>query len=184
MRRPATATFTSCNGRTRTACPGPSSTFQLAAAHGDVAILQYLHANGCPWSSCDLRQGSGSWPPRSAAVPSRQQLPLGWRHLLQCCQHGHTEVLRWAHDNGCPWDGESVRRAGGARRPRDAAVGGRSWLSLRRRIGVLLGSHRRTPCRAAVGSERGLPVGARQVFVCGEARGHAEVAAWIESQAQ
>jgi hypothetical protein len=50
---------------------------QQVAANGRLALLQWAHANGCPWDQ---------WVCARAA--------LG----------GHLAVLQWARANGCPWD--------------------------------------------------------------------------------
>jgi hypothetical protein len=48
-----------------------------AAQHGNLEMLQSLHANGCPWdeSTCS-----------------------------SVAYEGHLEVLQWLRANGCPWD--------------------------------------------------------------------------------
>ena len=47
-----------------------------AAGSGNLQLVQWLRANGCPWDA------GTCW----VAV-----------------QKGHVEVLRWARENGCPW---------------------------------------------------------------------------------
>ena len=48
------------------------------AAHGgQLEILQWLRAEGCP---------------------------LGRGICYHAVEQGHVEVLRWARENGCPWD--------------------------------------------------------------------------------
>ena len=50
---------------------------QEAAAKGQLEVLQWLHANGCPWNA-----DTCAWAAKG----------------------GHLEVLQWARENGCPWD--------------------------------------------------------------------------------
>ena len=50
-------------------------------------MLQWLHANGCPWS----------------------ELTCAW--AAKC---GHLEVLQWARANGCPWDRNTRNCASGS----------------------------------------------------------------------
>ena len=50
---------------------------QEAAAKGQLEVLQWLIANGCPWNA-----DTCSW----------------------AAEGGHLEVLQWARENGCPWD--------------------------------------------------------------------------------
>jgi hypothetical protein len=47
-----------------------------AAAIGDLPMIQWLRARGCPWARNTLRV---------AAL------------------HGNLELLRWARGDGCPW---------------------------------------------------------------------------------
>ena len=55
-----------------------------AAMSGNLELVQWLRAEGCPWDHlvCDF------------AVDT-----------------GHVEVLRWAHQNGCPWTAFTRDRA-------------------------------------------------------------------------
>ena len=49
----------------------------LAAKGGQLEVLQWARANGCPWDE------------ETCAFAT-----IG----------GHLEVLQWLHANGCPWD--------------------------------------------------------------------------------
>ncbi|KAG5191947.1 hypothetical protein JKP88DRAFT_274937 [Tribonema minus] len=55
-----------------------------AAEAGDLEVLQWAHANGCPW---DQETCSGA------------------------ASEGHLEILQWARANGCPWDKVTCSRA-------------------------------------------------------------------------
>jgi hypothetical protein len=41
---------------------------------------------------------------------------------------GHLDVLKWARENGCPWDEETCDERGEGRPPRDVEVGARERL--------------------------------------------------------
>eukprot|EP00953_Heterococcus_sp_UTEX-ZZ885_P009893 5794-Heterococcus_DN1.PRE.1 len=58
------------------------TTMCIAADH--LLVLQYLHAEQCPWDERVCRSAAG---------------------------HGHVDTLRWLHEQGCPWDIQEVRCA-------------------------------------------------------------------------
>jgi hypothetical protein len=53
----------------------------FAAMGGHLEVLQWLHANDCPWNE---------------------------RTCMLAARRGHLEVLQWAIENGCPWDEEEL----------------------------------------------------------------------------
>ncbi len=57
---------------------------QEAAEAGQIYVLQWLHANGCPWDEMTCAGAA-----------------LG----------GNLEVLQWARANGCPWDEKTYKYA-------------------------------------------------------------------------
>ena len=74
----APATWRCCAGPARTA-PCDS-----AAIGGRLDVLQWLRAEGCPWSYSTCENA------------------VGW---------GHVKVLRWARENGAPWNAATRDRA-------------------------------------------------------------------------
>lgn len=56
----------------------------MAAKHGKLAMLQYLHNNGFNWSTTT---------PKIAA------------------SYGHLDCLKYLHEHGCPWDHQTCRGA-------------------------------------------------------------------------
>ena len=58
--------------------------YEFAAGHGNLEMLQWLQGEGGDWDSDTC----------TAAA----------------C-NGHLEVLKWAHENGCPWDAETYAAA-------------------------------------------------------------------------
>ena len=47
-------------------------------------------------------------PPRDSEVCTRERLPLGRGETCANAAHGgHLEVLKWARENDCPWDGRT-----------------------------------------------------------------------------
>jgi hypothetical protein len=37
-------------------------------------------------------------------VGARERLPVGRADVSNAASGGHLEVLKWARENGCPWD--------------------------------------------------------------------------------
>jgi len=56
----------------------------MAAYHGHLKVLQWLHANGCEWDSVTCSAAAGS---------------------------GHLDILKWAREQGCPWDDYTTLKA-------------------------------------------------------------------------
>jgi hypothetical protein len=55
-----------------------------AAKGGHLVVLQWAHANGCPWDE---------------------------RKCAEAARGGHLEMLQWLHENGCPWDARTCEYA-------------------------------------------------------------------------
>jgi hypothetical protein len=68
-----------CSGRSQTDARGA-----YAAEGGQLDVLQWARANGCPWDA------ETCW---------------GAAHK------GHLEVLKWARANGCPWNASTREKA-------------------------------------------------------------------------
>ena len=84
-------------------CPWNEETCAYAADGGHLEVLKWARENGCPWTP-DVRVG-GEWrPPRDAEVGARERLLLERGTCAYAAKHGQLEVLKWAHENGCPWD--------------------------------------------------------------------------------
>ena len=77
---------------------------QEAAAKGQLEVLKWLRANGCPWDEKTCA---------SAAQAGHLEV-LQWARANDCpwdkwtcaaaAEGGHLEVLQWLRANGCPWD--------------------------------------------------------------------------------
>ncbi len=86
-------------------CPWDASISACAAYNGNLAMLQWLLAQGCPWSGLACAQ---------AAAEGGHLEVLQWVHHNSNCRQtmevcngaareGHLHVLQWARANGCPW---------------------------------------------------------------------------------
>ena len=77
---------------------------QEAAAKGQLEVLQWLHANGCPWnrSTCSGAAGGGHLKAMQWLIANG--CPWNADTCAWAAKGGHLEVLQWARENGCPWD--------------------------------------------------------------------------------
>jgi hypothetical protein len=110
-----------------------------AARRGDLAMLRYLHADGCLFSTDEMSadasenghlavlewaRANGSRFGRSVcagAAMGGHLTVLQWLRANDCpwalgtcsiaAQHGHLPILQWARANGCPWDAQRCRGA-------------------------------------------------------------------------
>eukprot|EP00051_Salpingoeca_urceolata_P011173 m.137988 g.137988 ORF g.137988 m.137988 type:complete len:339 (-) comp17014_c0_seq2:145-1161(-) len=57
---------------------------KIAAEHGHIEAVQWLHDHDVPWNEYDLRAAA---------------------------QRGHLDVVRWMHDQGCPWTADIAQAA-------------------------------------------------------------------------
>ena len=75
-----------------------------AAGRGDLEMLKWLRAKGCPWDK---------WTCANAAKGGHLEM-LKWLRAEGCpwdegacawaALRGHLEVLKWLQAEGCPWD--------------------------------------------------------------------------------
>ena len=76
-----------------------------AAAGGNLALLQWLYQNSCPWDwvTCSCAALGG----HLAVLQWARQNGCNWNEDTCACAAagGHLAVLKWAHRNNCPWSG-------------------------------------------------------------------------------
>mmetsp|Transcript_37712 Transcript_37712/g.106562 ORF Transcript_37712/g.106562 Transcript_37712/m.106562 type:complete len:153 (+) Transcript_37712:1079-1537(+) len=119
-------------------CPWNKWTCFMAAAEGHLEVLQYARRHGCPWDEKTLIKAAArghlevlSWAVEAgckadedvcaaaadagqlAALKLLRELEVPWNAVtvLRAAQRGHDKLLRWAADNGCPLDDESLFHA-------------------------------------------------------------------------
>ena len=86
-------------------CPlGDEWTCSLAADGGHLEVLKYLHGERGVRGTRRRAQGGGTRrPPGDAEVLARERVSMGRVDVLRGARGGHLEVLKYAHENGCPW---------------------------------------------------------------------------------
>ena len=110
-------------------CPWDKNTCKEAASGGHLEVLMWARER-LPVGREHVQGGGVGWPPRGAAVGARERLPVDeetcWprrrrpprgtavgarerlpagREHVQGGAGGPLEVLQWARENGCPWNG-------------------------------------------------------------------------------
>lgn len=77
-----------------------------AAGGGQLEALKWLRENGCLWDelTCKYAAGGGDIGYAHNDMPNDSGFPE--QPLVYTSRH--FEVLKWARDNGCPWDGHTM----------------------------------------------------------------------------
>ena len=87
-------------------CPWDEWTCTYAAKNGQLECLKYAHENGCPWDKWTC-----SWAAKKGHL--KECLKYAQEGCISCeaiCSRaaagGHLECLQYAHENGCPGSSE------------------------------------------------------------------------------
>ncbi|CAM9972771.1 unnamed protein product [Ectocarpus sp. 6 AP-2014] len=86
-------------------CPLSKGVFLLAACAGDLTILEWLTANGCPSGLYDVTVGAAAGGSLAALIWAKQR-GHGWDRGVcsLATERGDLRMLTWARERGCPWD--------------------------------------------------------------------------------
>ena len=83
-------------------------TCSWAALGGQLEMLQWLRAKGCPWGTL-----ASTWAAQRGQLEVLQWMraqdpPCPWNSNIcdKAAKFGHLDVLRWARSQGCPWNEE------------------------------------------------------------------------------
>ena len=97
-------------------CPWDEATCIVAATYGNIACLKYAHENGCPcppnlcYSIATKIKGSDDAVYRRNIIScleyARTVIGADWDAAVcaGAAKFGHTWILQYAHEHGCPWD--------------------------------------------------------------------------------
>ena len=88
------------------------NTYSLAAFRGQLEVMKWLRAKGCPWGTLTSRWAAQGGHLEVLQWMRAQDPPCPWDSdvCYDAVRKGHLEVLRWARSQGLPWD-ERVPRA-------------------------------------------------------------------------
>ena len=92
-------------------CPWDEWTSAQAAWGGQLEVLQWAHATGCPWDEFTCSNAAESGHLEVLHWARANGCPWTWRKCSFAAQEGHLEVLQWARANGCPWDEKTCANA-------------------------------------------------------------------------
>ncbi|CAM9392657.1 unnamed protein product [Ectocarpus sp. 4 AP-2014] len=92
-------------------CPLSKGVFRLAACAGDLTILEWLTANGCPSGLYDVTIGAAAGGSLAALIWAKQR-GHGWDRGVcsLATERGDLRMLTWARDHGCPWDKDTCSK--------------------------------------------------------------------------
>ncbi|KAL6075282.1 Ankyrin repeat domain containing protein [Balamuthia mandrillaris] len=98
----------------------PDSAFKGAAYNGHLAVLEWGHENGLPLQKTDIFSGAvkgghmtvlkwiaqvlGNEAPSLSSFSSDVSCAIA-------ASNGNLEMLKWLHEQGCPWDASTFDRA-------------------------------------------------------------------------
>ncbi|WZN64002.1 hypothetical protein HKI87_08g55560 [Chloropicon roscoffensis] len=76
-----------------------------AAFRGQLEVLKWLRAKGCPWGILTSTLAAQYGHLEVLQWMRAQDPPCPWNSLVcyYAVHNGHLEVLRWARRQGCPW---------------------------------------------------------------------------------
>ena len=77
---------------------------QEAAAKGQLEVLKWLRANGCPWDEQTCASAAQAGHLEVLQWARANGCPWDKYTCSEAAENGHLEVLQWAHANECPWD--------------------------------------------------------------------------------
>ena len=75
-----------------------------AAKTGQLEVMKWLHANGCPWDANTCESAAEGGHLKVLQRARANGCPWGARTCSGAAEGGHLDVLQWARANGCLWD--------------------------------------------------------------------------------
>ena len=74
---------------------------QLAAKHGDLALLQWLRRNHCPWNAKTCYAAASGGHLHVLQWARQEGCPWDETVCMYAAAGGHLDILQWAHQHGC-----------------------------------------------------------------------------------
>ena len=85
-------------------CPWDEDTCLNAAKNGQLECLKYAHENGCPWDETTCKYATIYGHLECLKYLHENGCPWNKWTCSHAAHNGHLECLKYAHENGCPWD--------------------------------------------------------------------------------
>merc|ERR1711904_143097 len=92
-------------------CPWDEDTCIYAAANGHLAVLQWARAHGCSWNEWACAMAARGGHVEVLKWLRAQGCPWNEKTCLNAALNGHLAVLQWARAHGCPWDEDTCTYA-------------------------------------------------------------------------
>lgn len=86
-------------------------TCAAAAAGGQLRVLEWLRARGCPWDIETCSGAASGGQLRTLRWLREEGCPWQEWTCMEAARGGHLAVLRWARGEGCPWNKGTCRGA-------------------------------------------------------------------------
>jgi hypothetical protein len=82
-----------------------------AARGGNLDVLQYARANGCPWNASTCSNAASNGHTDIIRWARDNGCPWNAKTCFNAARNNRLKVVRWLHANGCPWDARTYKIA-------------------------------------------------------------------------
>lgn len=89
----------------------PSFLYLQAARVGNLDVLRWARANGCPWNVLTCAYAAAAGHLDILRWARKEGCPWNEATCAFAAAGGHLEVLKWCRANGCPWGEETCASA-------------------------------------------------------------------------
>jgi hypothetical protein len=79
-----------------------------AARCNELEVVQFLRAQGCPWSALTCSAAAGSGRTDMCAYLHGEKCACSQDTCLEAASNGYCSTLRWLREHGCPWHETSI----------------------------------------------------------------------------
>ena len=92
-------------------CPWDEDTCLNAAKNGQLECLKYAHENGCPWDEITCHYAVENGNLECLKYAHENGCPWDKWTCADAAKSGHLECLKYARENGCPWNEATCSKA-------------------------------------------------------------------------
>ena len=89
-------------------CPWGKRTCKDAAKNGHLHCLKYAHEQGCEWDEYTCKDAAKNGHLHCLTYAHEQGCPWGEGTCKAAAKNGHLHCLTYAHEQGCQWDGDTT----------------------------------------------------------------------------
>ncbi len=94
-------------------CPCHGGDCSTAAGAGHLVLLQQLIAQGSSFKPerCLVKACYGGHIPVAQWLVATYNVPLDSHYIADAAMSGNLDLVKWLHQQGCPWDSEATQHA-------------------------------------------------------------------------